>query len=123
MMLGYGAWVGQRLNFANFMVLPISFGISADYAVNVIKRYQTDRGGGLAAAISGTGGAVALCSLTTIIGYGALLVAQNQALYSFGVFAVAGELTCLFTAVISMPTALALASRSTSPVTSGEEPT
>ena len=58
-----------------------------------------------------TGGAVALCSLTTIIGYGALLVADNQALRSFGLLAVLGEVCCLAVAVVALPAALAAVSR------------
>ena len=50
-----------------------------------------------------TGGAVALCSLTTIIGYAALLVADNQALRSFGEMAILGEVACLSAAVVGMP--------------------
>ncbi len=61
---------------------------------------------------------MALCSATTIIGFGSLLVAQNQALFSFGVFAVAGELACLGTAIIALPAALSLRKRE--PVPSAE---
>ena len=44
------------------------------------------------AAVRGTGGAVGLCSFTTIIGYSSLLVAQNVGLFLFGVLAVLGEI-------------------------------
>jgi hypothetical protein len=108
MMLGAMAWAGQKLNFSNFVALPITFGIAADYSINVLKRYQQEGKLDLGSALNATGGAVALCSATTIIGYGSLLVAQNQALFSFGVFAVTGELTCLLTAVIALPAALRL---------------
>lgn len=100
-MLGVGAWAGQRLNFSNFVALPLTFGIAADYAINVLKRYQSD--GDLRAAISDTGGAVALCSATTVIGFGSLLLANNQALFSFGALAVTGELTGLITAALVLP--------------------
>ena len=106
LMLGTMAWGGQRLNFSNFVALPITFGIGADYAINMLKRYQLDGGSDLRAAVASTGGAVAMCSATTIIGFGSLLVAQNQALFSFGVFATAGELTCLVTAIVALPSAL-----------------
>lgn len=106
LMLGALAWSGERLNFSNFVALPITFGIAADYSVNVLSRYRADGRGDLQAAIAGTGGAVALCSATTIVGYGSLLVAQNRALFSFGVCAVAGELTCLATALFALPAAL-----------------
>src|SRR5207247_1365898 len=57
-------------------------------------------------AVLSTGGAVALCSLTTVIGYSSLLLAKNRALFYFGVVAVIGELACLVTAVIALPALL-----------------
>jgi predicted exporter len=101
LMLGAAAWAGQRLNFSNFVALPITFGIAADYAINVLKRYQS--GADVAQAVANTGGAVALCSVATVIGFGSLLVANNQALFSFGVLAVAGELSSLCAAVLIIP--------------------
>jgi len=109
-MLGAMAWTGQKLNFSNFVALPITFGIAADYSINVLKRFQLEAHRPLVervhSAVADTGGAVALCSLTTIIGFGSLLVAQNQALFSFGLFAVTGEVACLATAVLSLPALL-----------------
>jgi uncharacterized protein len=49
---------------------------------------------------------VALCSLTTVIGYSSLLVARNQALISFGLLAVLGEVACLATALLALPAVL-----------------
>ncbi len=105
LMLGTAAWSGQRLNFSNLIALPITFGVAADYSINVLRRYQA--GGDLAAAMASTGGAVALCSATTVIGFGSLLIAQNRALSSFGALAVTGELACLGTAVLVLPALLA----------------
>jgi predicted RND superfamily exporter protein len=110
-MLGAMAWSRQYLNFSNFVALPITFGIGADYAVNVLKRYQQEGKLDLRTALSETGGALALCSATTVIGYGSLLVAQNRALFSFGVFAISGELACLVTAIVGLPAALAFLPR------------
>jgi predicted RND superfamily exporter protein len=97
-MLGVSAALGERLNFSNLIALPITFGIGADYSINVLKRLQA--GGDVHTAVANTGGAVALCSATTVIGFGSLLVAQNRALSSFGALAIAGELSCLATAVL-----------------------
>jgi predicted RND superfamily exporter protein len=110
-MLGLGAWAGQRLNFSNFVVLPLTFGIAADYSLNVLQRYQSD--GDLNAAIGDTGGAVALCSAATVIGFGSLLLAQNGALFSFGALAVSGELTGLATAALVLPAFLAWRAKAT----------
>ena len=43
-----------------------------------------------------------LASLTTIIGYGSLLIAGNQAFVSFGKLAVLGEITCVTAAILSL---------------------
>jgi predicted RND superfamily exporter protein len=104
--VGTLAWSGERLNFSNFVVLPITLGIAADYSINMLKRYQTEGKKNLGAALTATGGAVTLCSITTIIGYGSLLAAQNRALFSFGLFAVAGEVACLVTAILALPAGL-----------------
>jgi len=105
LMLGFAAWSGQRLNFSNLIALPITFGVAADYSINVLKRYQAH--GELARAIGKTGGAVALCSATTVIGFASLLIAQNRALRSFGELAITGEFACLLTAVLALPAYLA----------------
>ncbi len=102
-MLGTAAWIGVRTNFLNFIALPITFGIGVDYGINIYLRYRLEGRGRVGRAVRATGGAVALCSLTTIIGYAALLVADNQALRSFGEMAILGEVACLSAAVVGMP--------------------
>jgi uncharacterized protein len=99
-----------RINFLNFMAFPITFGIGAEYAINVLQRYR-ENPSDVTAFVSKTGGAVALCSFTTILGYGSLLAARNQALFSFGMVAVLGEIMCLLTAVLLLPAALVHRSR------------
>lgn len=100
-----------KLNFANFVAFPITFGIGADYAVNVIGRYRADGRRDVLGAIRHTGGAVVLAAATTVIGYSSLLVAKNRALYLFGVIAVLGELCCLATSLVVLPSALRIVAR------------
>jgi predicted RND superfamily exporter protein len=110
LMAGALVAIGVRVNFLSFIAFPITFGIGVEYAVNVLARHESDPSN-TARVVSGTGGAVALCSLTTIIGYSSLLLAQNRALFSFGVLAVLGEIACAAVAVIALPAALELLSR------------
>jgi predicted RND superfamily exporter protein len=105
-----GFW-GIKLNFVNFAVLPITFGIGIDYAVNLYQRYREVGPGGAPQALATSGGAIALCSLTTIVGYSALLVADNRAIFSFGLTAVVGEITCLSAALIGLPALLSARDR------------
>ena len=99
--------LGVKLNFTNFIAFPITFGIGVDYSVNVMTRYVQDGSSDVMGAVRSTGSAVVLClSATTIIGYSSLLLAQNRALYLFGLMAVLGEITCLTTAVVALPAVL-----------------
>jgi predicted RND superfamily exporter protein len=92
-----------KINFLNFAALPITFGIGVDYAVNVVQRYRADGSRDILAALRTTGGAVVLCSLTTMLGYLALVGSHNRAIRSLGVIAVVGEVSCLLAAVIVLP--------------------
>ncbi|WP_437321036.1 efflux RND transporter permease subunit [Sorangium sp. So ce385] len=105
-MAGLLVLLGVKLNFLNFIALPLTFGIGVDYAVNIVQRYAREGAGGALTAVRETGGAVILCSLTTTLGYLALVRSQNHAVRSLGVAAVLGELACLFAAVLVLPAAL-----------------
>jgi hypothetical protein len=102
-LVGAAAWARVRINFLNFVVLPITFGIGVDYAVNIVQRWRLEGPGSLGRVLRETGGAVALCSLTTIIGYGSLIAADNRALRGFGLLASLGELACIAAALVALP--------------------
>jgi uncharacterized protein len=95
-----------KLNFLNFVALPITFGIGVDYAVNVMERIRRDGTENMRQVIVETGGAVVLCSMTTTLGYLALTLSSNQAITSFGLAAAAGEVACIVAAVLVMPAGL-----------------
>ncbi len=113
-LIGTMAIFDMRLNFINFIALPITFGIGVDYSVNLFQRYlvtratQQDRRASMLDAVSNVGGPVLMASLTTIIGYGSLLIARNQGFVSLGQIAVLGEVTCLLSALVLLPSLLLL---------------
>jgi len=109
-MVGGAAWFGEKLNYVNFVTLPITFGIGCEYPFNVYDRSRL-LGGDVSAAVRRVGGAVVLCSYTTVVGYGALIFADFQALQSFGRLAVSGEIACLTGAVLFLPSLLHLIGR------------
>lgn len=102
-LVGLGAALRLRLNFLNFVVLPITFGIGVDYAANLVLRYRQEGPGSFTRVMDDTGGAVALCSSTTIIGYASLIFSNNQALAGFGLLASLGEVACLSAALLALP--------------------
>jgi predicted RND superfamily exporter protein len=110
LMSGIAALLHLKINFFNFIVYPITFGIAVDYGANVAARVH-ERGGRVLDALAEVGPAVALCSWTSIIGYGSLLISLNRALRSFGQYAMIGEVTTIFTALVLLPALLIIAQR------------
>lgn len=106
LMGGAAAALHLKINFFNFIVFPITFGIAVDYGANIVVRI-IERKGDVLTALREVGPAVVLCSWTSMIGYGSLCIALNRALQSFGWYALVGEVTSIATAVILLP-ALAL---------------
>ena len=107
--LGAAAVFEVRLNFLNFVALPLTFGIGVEYAINFYDRVRAV--GDIQKSLQSVGGAIAACSLTTMLGYGTLLFGDNLALRSFGKYAVIGELSCLITALLVLPAGLTLLRR------------
>lgn len=108
---GFMMALGLKINFLNFIALPITFGIGVDYGVNIFERWREEGSRDILSVIRNTGGAVGLCSFTTMVGYSSLLLAGNLGFVSFGRLAVAGELTCLFAAILAFPALLVLRER------------
>ncbi len=109
-MAGTMAGLRMKLNFLNFVAFPITFGNGVDYSINVLRRYRLEEQAGnvepVLSAVRLSGGAVVLCSLTTIVGYTSLYVSANQAMNSFGFAMAISEVTCLVAAVLTMPAVL-----------------
>lgn len=114
-MAGTMAALGMKLNFLNFVAFPITFGNGVDYSINVMRRYRLEAEARnpepVTSAVRRSGGAVVLCSLTTIVGYTSLYVSSNQAMNSFGLAMAISEVTCLLAAVLTMPAVMILLAR------------
>jgi predicted RND superfamily exporter protein len=106
-LVGLAAFTDTKLNFFNFIALPITFGIGCEYPFNIYDRTRLLKGD-VTAAVARSGGAVALCSYTTTVGYGSMLFSDNQALQSFGRLAMWGEIACTITALLFLPSLLHL---------------
>lgn len=101
-MFGLMSLLGVRLNFLNYIAVPITIGIGVDYPFNIVARLRQE-GFAPSRGVLRTAGAVAVCSLTTMIGYAVLLVADTGAIRSFGAAAVLGELTTISAALVVVP--------------------
>ena len=108
LMCGVAAALDLKINFFNFIVFPITFGIAVDYGANIVARVR-ERGGDVVRSLAEVGPAVVLCSWTTTVGYGTLLYSLNRALRSFGWYAMIGEVTTILTAIVLLPALLLVA--------------
>ena len=95
-----------KLNFLNFIALPIAIGVGSDYAINVMKRREIEGDAGIERAFTETGGAVVACSMTTLCGYIALLFSVNGAVRSLGLTAGLGEICTQLAAMLVLPASL-----------------
>ncbi|WP_394842150.1 MMPL family transporter [Pendulispora brunnea] len=106
-LVGFAAYRDIRVNYVNFIALPITLGIGCEYPFNIADRTRL-LDGDVVGAMLRSSGAVLLCSFTTVVGYGSLMFSDVQALNSFGVLAVAGEMACVFSAVVFLPSLLSI---------------
>jgi predicted RND superfamily exporter protein len=111
LMIATCALLGIKVNFLDFVALPITLGLGVDYAINVAHRHDHEELPDPITTLRTSGSAVFVCSLTTIIGYGSLLVSDNLAIKGFGTASLIGEVTCVLTALVLVPAILGLGGR------------
>jgi predicted RND superfamily exporter protein len=108
LMVAVCALLGLKVNFLDFVALPITLGLGIDYAINVAHRHDHHEVSDPIVTLRTSGAAVFVCSLTTMIGYGSLLVSDNLAIKGFGTASLIGEVTSVSTALVLVPALLAL---------------
>ncbi|MHC4764467.1 MAG: MMPL family transporter [Planctomycetota bacterium] len=103
--------LGVPLNFANIIVLPIIFGIGVNAGVQVVHRWRQEPMG-LPKGLSGaTGRGITLTMMTTMIGFGCLLIAEHRGIRSLGFVMVIGLAVTLLACYTVLPAALRLRGR------------
>ena len=105
LLFGLLGWLREPLNPANMIVLPLILGIGVDDGVHVVHDYL--RRQGTYRMSSSTASAVLITSLTTMVGFGSLMIADHQGLQSLGRVLTIGVTCCLFTSLVMLPAALA----------------
>lgn len=99
-------------NLVTVSMLPLIIGIAIDNGIHVVHRYleglESGTGTDMVDVFRHTGRGVVMASLTTIVGFGALLFADYPGLISSGVLAMLGTGATLVTAVTLLPALLVL---------------
>ncbi len=106
---GLLAWINQPLNPANMIALPLLMGIGIDYGVHIVHNYmEQPRNYRMSGA---TALAVTVDALTTIIGFGSLLIASHLGLQSLGRVLTLGITICTLVSLLLLPALLTLMSQ------------
>ena len=92
------------LNPANLIALPLILGIGVDYGVHIVHEFREQKGPYRMSP--GTAVAVLVDALTTLVGFGSLMIASHQGLQSLGRVLTLGVTCCLFTSLIMLPALL-----------------
>jgi uncharacterized protein len=107
-MLGCMGLFGISLNFANIVVIPMVIGLGIDNNTHLYHRYRENPEEGIIGAMSFTGRAVVISTLTSLAGFGSLIFSRYGGLKSIGILAVMGLSLCLVTAVFVLPSLIAI---------------
>jgi len=97
-----------RLNYMNIIAFPLILGMGIDDGIHMIHRYFEDDAKNIGVMIRQTGRAVLLTSLTTMIGFGSLILSKHNGLISLGIITVVGIGACLFASLFVLPGLLML---------------
>ncbi len=107
--LGLLGYLNVPLNPANLIAVPMILGIGVDYSVYIVHEYLEQKG--RYRMSPGTAIAVTVDSLTTLIGYGSLLLATHRGLQSLGRVLTLAVTFCTLMSVIVLPAFLVLITR------------
>jgi hypothetical protein len=99
---------GLPLNFANIIVMPLIFGIGVDAGVHMVHRWRQEPFGRPAGLSGATGRGITLTMLTTMIGFGCMLLAQHRGIRSLGFVMIVGLSVTLAACYLVLPAVLRL---------------
>lgn len=95
-----------RFNLANIWGLPLIIGTSAEFGLNVMFRYLEGRSPGGRLVARSTVMAVALSGIQTMVGFGSLMIASHQGIFSRGVLLTIGMACGLVASLVVLPVIL-----------------
>ncbi len=100
------------LNFVNVLTIPIIIGVGVDNGIHLVNRYF-ESGRRIKPVVVGTGRALMITALTSIVGFGSLYWAKFQGLDSIaqlGVLSVIALVMVLFASIVVFPAIVSLLS-------------
>jgi uncharacterized protein len=103
---GLMGYFGVPLNPANIMTLPLVIGIGVTNGIHILNRFAEEQTPSILAR--STGKAVLVSGLTTIAGFGSLILAKHAGIRSLGYVMATGTATCMIAGLTFLPALLNL---------------
>ncbi|HXG46270.1 MAG TPA: MMPL family transporter [Methylomirabilota bacterium] len=108
-MVGTMGLTGVSFNPANIMTLPLIVGVGVTNGVHILNRFAEEKHPSILA--KSTGKAVLVSGLTTIAGFGSLMLADHRGIRSLGFIMATGTATCMVVGLTALPAILNLLDR------------
>jgi hypothetical protein len=104
--IGFMRAFGLAFNLANVWGLPLIIGAAAEYGLNVALRYRECAADGHAVLPRSTVMSVLLNGLTTISGFGSLMIARHQGIFGLGLLLTVGAAAGIASSLLVLPALL-----------------
>ncbi len=111
---------GLKFNLANVWGLPLMIGISAEFGLNVVLRYLEGRAHGGPLVARSTVMGVVLNGVTTIVGFGSLMIAAHRGIFGLGLLLTIGSACGLVAALVVLPVILRLVTHTAPAAAAGQ---
>ena len=112
-----------QFNLANMVAAPLIIGIGVENGIHLVHRFREGEDSTVANLIAGsTGQAVVLFSLTTMVGFGSLMVAKYYGIFSMGLLLTLAVGSVLVASIVVLPLLLCRSDKTEQEVTSVPAP-
>lgn len=108
--LGIMTLCGFALNPANMIAFPLILGVGVDNGVHVLHDFLSQRRTGPYSLHHTTGQGIMVAALTTILGFGTLMISHHRGLFGLGFILTLGVSCCMLAALVFLPAVLRLMS-------------
>ncbi|MGQ4807471.1 hypothetical protein NKDENANG_00823 [Candidatus Entotheonellaceae bacterium PAL068K] len=110
----------MQFNMANLVIFPLFLGIAVDDGIHLVHRMLENPEGAAAPLARSTGKAIVLTSLTSMVGFGSLMVAGHSGVFSLGLLTTISVGCSLVATLVVLPLVLHLLPSVTRPTASGK---
>ncbi|KPL00167.1 MAG: hypothetical protein AMJ91_05205 [candidate division Zixibacteria bacterium SM23_73_3] len=110
-MVGLMKTFGMMFTLVNLMGVPMIVGIGIDDGVHLLHRYRVEGLTKTPIVLKSTGKAIMLTSITTMVGFGSLMLAKYRGFGSLGSLLVLGVFACFMTTVLLLPSIVGIMTR------------